>query len=239
MKQRVNSSSFTLRLIRASFALHCLCAAQAAWCAPEIGFSGNSSITSDYRFRGVSLSGGRPALQGWLEAHAGPSDIVVGVWTSRTLSRDRGTDEIDLYIGHGGQFRDFQYRLTAYVYLDGNLDRLQYAELQAGIVRGFGPVAMELQLAASPRQNDVPANIYASVTASLPLDRHHLGLMAHAGWEDGIYSNKIDWAVGVDHFRGPVTLSASFIGSTRRNAGDGRRARGQKCGALLAVSLDF
>ena len=42
---------------------------------------GNVSLTTDYRFRGVSLSGGDPAIQGGITA-THDSGFYVGAWSS-------------------------------------------------------------------------------------------------------------------------------------------------------------
>jgi len=66
----------------------------------------NVSLTSDYRYRGISQTRLKPALQGGLD-YAGPNGLYVGAWAS-TIKwiKDSGGDanvEIDVYGGWKGE----------------------------------------------------------------------------------------------------------------------------------------
>jgi uncharacterized protein (TIGR02001 family) len=61
-----------------------LAATLAATAVPTIAhaqFSGNVSLTSDYRYRGISQTRLKPALQGGLD-YALPNGLYVGTWLS-------------------------------------------------------------------------------------------------------------------------------------------------------------
>src|SRR5690606_5020853 len=64
--------------------------------------TGNLSLTSDYRFRGVSRTFGDPALQGGLDFEM-PNNFYVGTWASMVdkeiFPEVRGF-EVDLYGGY-------------------------------------------------------------------------------------------------------------------------------------------
>ncbi len=68
--------------------------------------SGNGSLASDYRFRGVSQTDGQMAIQGGFD-YAHESGLYVGTWASNVDSNFLGTDgvdpqiELDLYAGYG------------------------------------------------------------------------------------------------------------------------------------------
>src|SRR5688500_12492758 len=70
--------------------------------APEFNVSGNVALTSDYRFRGVSLSGGDIALQGGIDlTHT--SGFYVGTWASSLQGgTPYGEVELDVYGGRTG-----------------------------------------------------------------------------------------------------------------------------------------
>ena len=73
-----------------------------------ITVSGSVTLVSDYRFRGVSLSGGDPAIQGGIDL-AHESGFYVGTWASSI--DDGGTDllgdvELDVYAGWSGEVSD-------------------------------------------------------------------------------------------------------------------------------------
>jgi len=75
--------------------------------APDYTLSYNVGVVSDYRYRGISQSAKRPALQGGVDlSHS--SGLYAGLWAS-TIKwiKDSGTDvdgpvEIDLYGGYKG-----------------------------------------------------------------------------------------------------------------------------------------
>jgi uncharacterized protein (TIGR02001 family) len=82
----------------------------------------NASLTSDYRYRGISQTRLKPALQGGVD-YALPAGFYIGAWGS-TIKwiKDAGGDaqvEIDLYGGYKGEIvKDlaFDVGLLQYVY---------------------------------------------------------------------------------------------------------------------------
>jgi uncharacterized protein (TIGR02001 family) len=92
--------------------------------------SGNVAVSSDYLFRGISQTWGRPALQGGVDVGNGRWHI--GAWASN-VSRDSypgGGAELD-WFGDVGLFRrgdwSARFGLYAYVYPDANLDQARPA----------------------------------------------------------------------------------------------------------------
>src|ERR1700712_4201209 len=89
-------------------------AAPAAAAAPEPDYtlSFNVGAVTDYRYRGISQSRLKPALQGGID-FAHKSGFYVGTWAS-TIKwiKDAGGDanaEVDLYGGYKGTVGDFGY----------------------------------------------------------------------------------------------------------------------------------
>lgn len=79
---------------------------------PESTLSFNVGATSDYRYRGISQSGLKPALQGGFD-YADKSGFYIGAWGS-TIKwiKDAGGDgniELDLYGGVKGSAGDLAY----------------------------------------------------------------------------------------------------------------------------------
>ena len=67
--------------------------------------SGNAAIVTDYRFRGVSLSGGDFAIQGGVDV-AHDSGFYVGTWGSSIDAGEAfGEMELDVYGGWSGEGR--------------------------------------------------------------------------------------------------------------------------------------
>lgn len=93
--------------------------------APAV--TGNAAIASDYVFRGLSQTWGKPAIQGGGD-YAAVSGFAAGLWASRISRRSfsGAAMELDLYASYGRSFgRDWTWRagLYGYLYPGGNLDR--------------------------------------------------------------------------------------------------------------------
>lgn len=88
--------------------------AQAQAAAPESSLSFNVGATSDYRYRGISQSRLKPAVQGGID-YADKSGLYVGAWSSSIKwIKDAGGDagmELDLYAGYKGAVGDVSYDL--------------------------------------------------------------------------------------------------------------------------------
>lgn len=72
----------------------------------------NVGVVSDYVFRGISQTHGKPAVQGGID-YAHPSGFYVGAWGSNvTWVKDwlgKGSLEVDLYGGYKGAAGDISY----------------------------------------------------------------------------------------------------------------------------------
>jgi len=115
-----------------------VCAFATARLATAASVGGNVSITSDYIYRGLSESGGKPALQVDLHASTRNGDFV-GIWAStRDHKLEPGAnDDIEVYIGHRFDLSSaWNATLTAlnYSYVGGNQDLSNdYQELSASL----------------------------------------------------------------------------------------------------------
>ena len=104
---------------------------------PAAPLSFNAGVVTDYRYRGISQSRLKPALQGGAD-YAFASGAYVGVWAS-TISwiKDAGTisktstgtspTEIDLYGGYKGEIaKDFSYDVGGlyYLYAGNHYDKI-------------------------------------------------------------------------------------------------------------------
>jgi len=76
--------------------------AEAPAAAPASPFTGNMSITSDYRFRGLSQTGKKPAIQGGFD-YANANGIYLGTWLSNVSGNQYPSGsslEMDFYGGY-------------------------------------------------------------------------------------------------------------------------------------------
>lgn len=77
-------------------------AAEAPSATPTSPFTGNMSITSDYRFRGLSQTGKKPAIQGGLD-YVKTNGVYLGTWLSSVSGNQYPSGsslEMDLYGGY-------------------------------------------------------------------------------------------------------------------------------------------
>ena len=205
-------------LVRVTFAWAVVASSSSAWAgkaAPGSAVEAEVGIVSDYRFRGVSVTNGRPALQAGVTASL-PDDWTAGVWTSLSLGERRYADEVDLYVGRSGSLGQVDYQVLVYAYLTPGAPENVYVELQSTFRRETAKAAFELQLAVVPEQKRIPANFYASLGANVPLHGESLGLLLRGGFEQGFADNKLDWEVGLAGERGGFRWQLSAVGSTAR-----------------------
>lgn len=174
-----------------------------------------AGIVSEYRFRGVPLSAGKPALQGGIEA--GRGGWFAGGWGSTVADREHSHSgvELDLYAGHRGQAAGFTYSVTGYAYLTG-LHQPTYVEVQTLVGRKAGPLWVELELSYAPPQRGASGNLYLGGRTALPIAGTGFSLLAKGGFENGFYNRKFDWEAGASWSRGPLILSATLTGARER-----------------------
>ena len=99
--------------------------------APGTSITGNVAITTDYMFRGLTQTWGRPAIQGGGDL-ALKNGFAAGFWASDITHKSYpgGAMELDLYASYGNSFdKDWSWRvgLYGYVYPGGGLDKARPA----------------------------------------------------------------------------------------------------------------
>lgn len=175
--------------------------------------SGNVALVSDYRFRGVSLSAGEPAIQGGIDlVHS--SGFYVGTWASSIEdSPVYGTMELDLYGGWSGDVSDgitLDVGLLYYTYPADSAGAApgDYFEPYASVATTLGPVSATLGIAYAWDQdslgNDDNLYLYTDLETGVP--GTPLTLSAHVGYTDGPLAPPFlagtadktgwDWSVG-------------------------------------------
>jgi uncharacterized protein (TIGR02001 family) len=90
--------------------------------APEHTLTANVSLTSNYIFRGISQTQGKPAVQGGFD-YSHSSGLYVGTWASNVSwvkegnFKNNSSLEVDFYGGYKGSFADdFSYDLGVLEY---------------------------------------------------------------------------------------------------------------------------
>lgn len=194
--------------------------------------TGTATIVSDYDFRGVSQSGGDPALQLSID-YASESGWYLGTWGSSIddFLDDDGVGvaqtEIDVYTGfrgatEGGMGWDVGLNYYAYPGANG----LDFAELYGKL--SYSIVSGGVYFTDNYGGTTDESAIYVYGDLGIPAGPLTIGL--HAGWSsgDGIDAYYFgddyqDYGVGVSYSASNLTLGIKWIGTDFGDAGSDDR----------------
>lgn len=191
----------------------------------DITVTGNVSIVSDYRFRGVSLSAGDPAIQGGLTI-GHKSGFYIGTWASSLEDTPvYGEMEMDLFAGWKGEVTSnltLDVGLTYYAYpsKDNGAGPSDYFEPYAKLSTTIGPVGATLGVAYAWDQDALgdQDNLYIFTDLSVGIPNTPISLTGHLGYSDGVLAldgdqKTLDWSVGASVTAlGGLTLGVSYVG---------------------------
>ena len=130
----MQSKKLAPQLVVAALALSGAAFAQTAAPQPDYSLSYNIGAVSDYRYRGISQSARKPALQGGIDYSHG-SGFYLGAWASTIRwikdsslppATAKGPVELDIYGGYKGSFGDVGYDVGGlyYWYVDNSLKNI-------------------------------------------------------------------------------------------------------------------
>lgn len=217
----------------------------------EVSF--NAALTSDYRYRGISQTRLRPALQGGADYVNNPSGFYVGAWAS-TIKwiKDAGGDsniELDVYGGKRGELvKDVTYDVGVlkYVYASNQLNPgANTTEIYGQI--GYGPAYLKYSHALTNLFGFVDSESSGYLDAGANLDTGNgLTINLHAGHQrvkgaaSGISNSRFsytDWKIGVTKDFGVVSAAIALIGTNADKAAYASPVNGKFMGknALVAT----
>jgi uncharacterized protein (TIGR02001 family) len=225
--------------------------------AAQAQVTGNMSLTSDYRFRGVSQTQNAPAVQGGID-YAHSSGFYVGNWNSSVSSQmyTNGSGvESDLYAGFKkdiykgltldvGSYNYFYPRAT-----NNTSTNFDTNELFAGL--GYGPVSVKYSQSLSNyfgTANSKNSQYYqADFAQPLVYISKNLSLLAHVGRTEvnnNSSLNYTDYNVGLGYNLQGWDLAAKYYTNTgtsssfqTANTINGQRL--YKDAAVFSVSKSF
>ncbi|MFZ4607986.1 MAG: TorF family putative porin, partial [Caulobacter sp.] len=185
------------------------------------GLSGDIGVVSDYQYRGYSLSGSDPAVQGGLTVTS-PGGYYATVWGSEIEETGIGADgdgaqvEVDLTLGrtfssHGW---DWDVAVVRYGYPDGS--GLDYFEVPLSAAHTRGAVTTTLGAAYAPKQNNLgdEDNLYLYVGGAYAPSHWPVSVNAQVGHEQGAFADgKMDWQLCLSKDVGPVSLTLLYSDS--------------------------
>lgn len=222
--------------------------AHAEEAAPVHAVSYNAAVTTDYRYRGISQSRKRPAVQAGADYVHNPTGLYVGTWAS-TIKwiDDAGGDsslEIDVYGGKRGDIGEgFTYDVGGLYYYypsNGLSPSANTFELYGAI--GYGPVSLKYSqsttnlfgFANSKESGYIDLSMNQEIKDGYILNLH----LGRQSVRDNPSASYNDWKVGVTKDYGVVTVSLAAIKAST----DAYFAKGKnlaKTGAVLTVSKTF
>ncbi len=200
--------------------------------------SGSFGVTSDYRFRGVSRSGGDPALQGTLNLSSG--DWFAGGFVSSASYR--GSDaEVDVSAGWNRDIGGFTATLGAIAYVYPGARQATSGEAFGWLAHSIGPVELTVGAQYAPDQpNLVSDNMYAFAFARAGVPGTAFTVKAGVGEEwgagaraAGAGATKTEWRIGGEWRHRALTLGAAYVGS------DAPRSTSAPGKIVFSINLGF
>lgn len=185
-----------------------------------LALSANVALVSDYRFRGISLSDKKPAVQGGFDLTYSVNEsfgIFLGNWNSSIEQFNGAETEVDLYGGVQGTVGAASYKLgvVGYIYPGGS--GTDYMEVYGSVGGDVGPVNATLGFAWAPDQDNYPDNVYVYSKLAYAIPETPVTLSAGLGYEDGAFDKKWDWNIGAAFTYDKFTLSATYIDTNYSN----------------------
>ena len=210
----------------------------------------NAALTSDYRYRGISQTRLRPALQGGAEIVRSASGMFVGAWASRiNWTKDAGGDgdmEIDLYAGKRGDLSaglSYDVGVLTYVYPSNKLASVPgFASANTTEVYGqlsYGPALIKYSHAVTNLFGFVDSKHSGYLDLAANLDAG-TGLVVnlHAGHQRVAHNGAAsytDWKVGVTRDFGVVSGALAYIGTNADKVAYASPANGKFLGKSAVV----
>ena len=209
--------------------------------------SANVTVTSDYRYRGISQSNLRPAIQGGFD-YAHESGFYIGNWNSsiswvNNLSPSVASSiEMDFYAGFKKEliaegFASDLGVLQYYYPTSGNFASPNVnpntTEIYAAQNYTFGPVTGFFKFSYAVTNtfgyNQSSGSYYPDLTANYDTGIWGLAVNAHVGYQKIAGQNVVagvptasytDWKVGLTKdFGGGLSLAAAYIGTNAAKSG--------------------
>lgn len=220
--------------------------------APDNAVSFNVAAISDYRYRGISQTRLKPALQGGVDYVNNPTGLYVGAWAS-TIKwiKDAGGDgnvELDIYAGKRGQVSAevaYDVGVLTYVYASNALPvSANTTEIYGQL--GYGPAYLKYSHATTNLFGFADSKNSGYVDFGANLDAGEGWVVnLHAGHQDVKHNDAAsytDWKLGVTKDFGVVTGALAVIGTNAQESAYTSAANGKflgKTALQLTISKVF
>ena len=194
--------------------------------------SGGIAVTSDYRFRGISLSNEKVEVQPTLTL-SHDSGFYVGAWGSGLPDSPAfGKFELDVYGGYATEIAPgtkVDVGITYYTYPgshDGGAPT-DYFEAIGKLTQDIGPISATGTVAYAWDQKSLgnDDSIYLNLGLAYGIADTPVTLSAGLGYADGSLGlvsadgNLLDWNVGASFAAGPATFTVQYIDTDVKKTG--------------------
>lgn len=201
--------------------------------------SGEATLTSDYRFRGISVSDRDIAVQGavdlaWDGWHLG--------WWGSSIQAFAGAEaEVDVTFGRSFSAGAFDLDVGGIAYLFPGGRDVAYLEAYGAVSGALGLIGWMARVHYVPAQSNTGRrdNVYLAGALSLPLVRLDLAggvpvtLDGGLGYEDGALADgKWDWRLGLAAEMAGLALGIHYVDTNVAGRLSG-------AGALFSISKAF
>jgi len=238
----------------AAFPLLLLATAAAAEDGPTSAFTvtGGATLVSDYRFRGISQTDRRAAVQGTLSV-AHRSGFYATVWGSSIddYVANGGDQEIDLIGGWRKSIgaTTVDVGVLYYWYPGSGGINSDFVEPYAAVSHAIGPVTAKASVAYAPKQSGLSIgsgredNLYLAGDLGLAVPKTPVSLTAHLGRSEGpsyltIGRGYTDWSIGATATWKALTVGLSYVDTDGRFiTPSGRNA--SKAGLVASLGAAF
>ena len=215
---------------------------------PAITFTGTAGFTTDYRFRGVSLSDRDVAGQASITATS-KIGLFASIWGSTiepvgaTATSNGSEQEIDLTVGYSKAIGLITptVGVIGYVYPGGH--NVAYYEPFVSLAGAVGPVTLTVGANYAPNQkNTVEDNIYVYGLASFGIPNTPVTIKGSVGYENGAFDygvgSKMDYMIGADFKYKFLTLGVQYIANDLDNSSFALR-HNRKDGFVASITAAF
>lgn len=190
---------------------------------PTLTVTGGATLVSQYRFRGISLSDEKAAIQGTINLNH-ESGFYAGLWASSLdgFGELGGSNvELDLYGGYKtaiGSGMTLDAGLLYYAYPGSTGGDFEFFEPYANISGTLGPATAKVGVAFAPSQAGLAdnSNIYVFGDLASGIPSTPITIKSHIGFSKGDTplspsGEYMDWLVGADYVWRNLTLGVAYV----------------------------
>lgn len=185
-----------------------------------LAITGSTTVVSQYRYRGVSLSDERGAFQAGITA-THQSGFYLDVWGSNLAGYGTygGPNlEVDFTAGYEVEAKGLTLSIGVPWYTYPGTDGTDYVEPFASVSTDLSDISVSLAASYAPSQKAIGRreNWYVSGDIEAPLSGTRLSARGHLGYSTGqstltAAGNYADWLIGADYQWNWLTLGVAYV----------------------------